>query len=141
MLLSKRGAAILQVLLLAAVLAGVATMILRFSVARTASARQNRRLVTAQLAIQSCMTEVNELWMSKSPEAFERDINQCIFRCSGGDGANRANVACDGANQERTYLCQRSYDETEEHFITANMAQNDDGTCSIEYTLPNTQNL
>ncbi|MBR5151340.1 MAG: hypothetical protein IKW71_00705, partial [Elusimicrobiaceae bacterium] len=62
MYLNKRGVALLQVLIISAVIAGLAAMILRVTLSRTTAARQTRRTVSAQLLIESCMAEVNSLW-------------------------------------------------------------------------------
>ena len=143
MLSSKKGAAILQVLLLAAVLAGIATMLLRFAVGRTASARHNRRMVAGQLAIQSCMAEVNEIWVDKSPEAFERDMNECIFNCKSGDaGFNNPSVPCSEENREREYKCVIStFDGNDsDHAVTATISGTN-GDCEITYSLPNAESL
>ena len=64
----------MQVLLITVILAGITTMLLRASLSRTASARKTRRQVSAQVLIQSCMAQVNDLWTAKTPEAFRRDI-------------------------------------------------------------------
>lgn len=142
MLLSKRGAAILQVLLLAAVLAGVATVILRFSVARTASARQNRRLVTSQMAIESCMAVVNELWMAKSPEAFERDISQCIFSCRGGDGKSDPTKTCEGADRQTEYECKDHFTAQDRSYrVLAHIEKGESGNCEITYQIQDAGSL
>lgn len=151
MLLSKKGAAILQVLLLAAVLAGIATMILRFAVSRTSSARQNRRLVAAQLAIESCMAEVNEIWVSKSPEAFERDWNECIFKCTSSDGKDNPNVRCRAEGkphdiEEAHHTCERAFQyEGKTYSVQADIrpkSELEDGAnCKIEYLVSGAANL
>ena len=74
---NKRGAALLQVLIISAVLAGMATMILRATLSRTVSSRQSRHAVSSQMLIESCMAEVNEIWASKTPEAYARDLAAC----------------------------------------------------------------
>ena len=74
MKLNKKGAALMQVLLITIILAGIATMILRATLSRTSSARRTRRAVSAQVLIQTCMAEVNSLWSKKTPEAFRRDL-------------------------------------------------------------------
>ena len=74
MKLNKKGAALMQVLLITIILAGIATMILRATLSRTSSARRTRRAVSAQVLIQTCMAEVNSLWSKKAPEAFRRDL-------------------------------------------------------------------
>ena len=54
MLKNQKGAALLQVLLITVVLAGMATMLLRASLSRTSGARQTRRAVSSQLYINAC---------------------------------------------------------------------------------------
>ena len=49
MLHNKRGAALLQVLLVTVVLAGMATMLLRANLSRTTTSRQTRRAVSAPM--------------------------------------------------------------------------------------------
>ncbi len=75
MIKNKRGAALMQVLLITMILAGMATMLLRASLSRTSSARKTRRVVTAEMLIESCMAEVNALWASKNDEAFLNDLS------------------------------------------------------------------
>ena len=76
---NKKGAALLQVLLITAVLAGIATMLLRASLSRTTAARKTRRTVSAQMLVNSCMAEVNTIWSIKSPDVCARDLNQCTM--------------------------------------------------------------
>ena len=71
---NKKGAALMQVLLIALVLAGIATMLLKVTLSRTSSARKTRRAALAETLIQNCMGEVNSLWASKTSEAFRRDL-------------------------------------------------------------------
>lgn len=71
--LNKRGVALLQVLIVAAVLAGFSAMVLRVVMSRTLLARQNRRTVTAQMLIENCMAEVNYKLASQTPSA--KDLN------------------------------------------------------------------
>lgn len=72
---NNKGAALMQVLLVTVVLAGMAAMLLRATLSRTITARHTRRSVSTQLMVDSCMAEVNSLWASKSPEAFLGDFN------------------------------------------------------------------
>ncbi len=74
MKLNQKGAALMQILLITVILAGIATMLLRASLSRTTSARRTRRAASAQMVIQACMSEVNSLWAKKMPEAFTRDL-------------------------------------------------------------------
>lgn len=79
MLKNKKGAALLQVLLVTVVLAGMATMLLRASLSRTTAARQTRRTVSGQMLVNSCMAEVNALWSAKTPQAFAEDMRDCVM--------------------------------------------------------------
>lgn len=98
---NKRGAALMQVLLITVILAGITTMILRANLSRTSSARKTRRQVSSQVLIQSCMARVNDLWSSKSPEAFRRDMADGIMYCSGSGTGD----TCPSGNQVKTMTC------------------------------------
>ena len=106
MRLNKKGAALMQVLLLTVVLAGITTMLLRASLSRTSSARKTRRTVSGQVLIQSCMAEVNALWSKKNSEAFQRDLkgdSSGPFMYCSGTGTNPA--VCPSSNIVRDYVC------------------------------------
>ena len=77
--LNKRGVALLQVLIIAAVLAGIATMILRAVVSRTSVVHQNQKIVTARMLIEGCMKDVAELWVAKTPQEYADDLDACRF--------------------------------------------------------------
>lgn len=77
MCLNKRGAALLQVLIVSALLAGMATMILRATLSRTLSARQARHSVFIQKMVENCMGQVSRVWAAKTPEAYARDLAAC----------------------------------------------------------------
>ena len=64
----------MQVLLMAVILAGMATMLLRTSLSRTVSARKTRRAVTAEMLIESCMAEINTLWSVKKTNTFISEL-------------------------------------------------------------------
>lgn len=86
--LNKRGVALLQVLMVAAVLAGLATMILRVVTSRTLSARQIRQTVSAQMLVETCMKQVSNYWMERfetDPEGAAADLAACRFRSGGSD--------------------------------------------------------
>lgn len=82
MLHNKRGAALLQVLLVSAVLAGMATMLLRASLSRSSNSRRTRRTVAANLLINRCQMEVDAIWGAKTPQAFARDLKNCYMTCA-----------------------------------------------------------
>lgn len=76
---NKKGVALLQVLIIAAVLAGLSTMILRAIMPRTRSARMLRRTVEAQMLIEACRKEIAEIWARKTPQQFADDLEMCRF--------------------------------------------------------------
>ena len=107
MKLNCKGAALMQVLLITVILAGIATMLLRASLSRTTSARRTRRTVSAQILIQTCMAEVNTLWSKKSPEAFQRDLQGVgnngvpYMYCASGNDIS----TCPAAGIKEEYEC------------------------------------
>lgn len=103
---NKKGAALMQVLLITVILAGIATMLLRATLSRTASARKTRRAVNGQILIQTCMAEINTLWSKKTPDAFRRDLkgdskNGPYMYCS----APASDGTCPENKQVREYTC------------------------------------
>ncbi len=132
---NKKGAALLQVLLITAVLAGMATMLLRASLSRTTAARKTRRTVSAQLLVNSCMAEVNTIWSVKSPEVFARDLKQCIMYCNSNDLTS----SCSSANSVKTHECKVTINDNE-YTVTAEFTEDypteDDGKkCKLVYTI------
>ena len=73
---TKKGAALMQVLLITLILASIATMLLRANLSRTTSARKTRRTISGQILIQACMAEINNIWASKNNNAFIRDLER-----------------------------------------------------------------
>lgn len=71
---NNKGAALMQVLLISIILAGMAVMLMRAGLSRISSARRTRRSVTAEMLVESCMAEITANWIMKTPEAFERDM-------------------------------------------------------------------
>ena len=130
MLKNKKGAALLQVLLITVVLAGMATMLLRASLSRTSTARQTRRTVSAQLLVNSCMAEVNTFWTLKSPEAFARDMKECIMYCKSGATVDGTGKIADCSSDEKKYTCTNG--------VIASFTESDpsDGRCKLEYEVP-----
>ena len=123
---NKKGVALLQVLIIAAVLAGLSTMILRAIMPRTRSARMLRRTVEAQMLIEACRKEIAEIWARKTPQQFADDLANCRFYNAEegstnpppGTSANEVNengevVGADPSvninNEERDYHCSMAY--------------------------------
>ena len=131
---NKKGAALMQVLLIAIVLAGIATMLLRVTLSRTSSARQTRRSSSAEVLVQSCMAEVNGLWSRKTPEAFRRDI-------TGEGNSGKPYMYCKTVNSTTgactstaaTYTC--TYNTTEGTYkVTAEFVLKD-GIYNLQYKI------
>ena len=134
MLSSKKGAALLQVLLVACVLAGIATFLLRTVLVRTSTARQVRRTVSSQVLVQSCMAEVNALWAAKSAEAFVRDMDECIMYCN--DAFQGMDVHCPAGDERYTHTCHPRKLNGQGYPVTATISGSG-GNCQIEYTVGN----
>ena len=135
---NKKGAALMQVLLITAILAGIATMLLRASLSRTASARKTRRQVSAQVLIQSCMSQVNDLWTAKNPTAFYRDMRDGTMYCSNPTSAS----TCPAANRIRTLDCDFDFTLVGGNYgqkfkVRATMSPQDSttGLSTIEYEI------
>lgn len=133
---NKKGAALLQVLLVTVILAGMATMLLRASLSRTTAARKTRRTVSAQMLVNSCMAQVNNMWAAKSPEMFARDMSQCIMYCK-----DASTGTCPSAQVEKTYKCNISLNG-QTYAVTAafdpsgtDAVINSDNKCKLTYTI------
>lgn len=133
---NKKGAALLQVLLVTVILAGMATMLLRASLSRTTAARKTRRTVSAQMLVNSCMAQVNNMWAAKSPEMFARDMSQCIMYCKDASAGT-----CPSAQVEKTYKCNISLNG-QTYAVTAafdpsgtDAVINSDNKCKLTYTI------
>ena len=137
MLANKKGAALLQVLLITVVLAGMATMLLRASLSRTSSMRQARRTVSAQLLINTCMAEINTLWSVKSADVFARDNAQCLMWCN-ASVTEPCNVSGSSPNASRSSTCQVSNGD---NTYNVQATFNDEGPasdgCKLTYTITN----
>lgn len=145
MFLNKRGAALFQVLIVTAILAGMAAMILRLSLSRTINSRKARHTIAAQTLIESCMAKVNALWAAKTPEAYARDLKACQM-C---DPTVDASAGCSGADSaHQIYTCENIdiYNQSDNYTVTAKIETVDGGSsnnppCKITYTIVNGQTL
>ena len=144
MYLNKRGAALLQVLIVSAVLASMATMILRATLARTSSSNRTRHTITAQMAIENCMAEVNTIWASKTPEAYDRDLQKCQF-C---DTTVDADEGCEGdtisyggksvIQANHRHVCSVYIPrQTSSFTVNADMVKGADDRCELTYMIEN----
>ena len=126
MLRTKKGAALLQVLMVTVILAGLATMLLRVGLSRVSNARMTRRETVSKMLINACQTEVNALWSMKTPEVFSRDLATCTMYCPGsGDCSNK-------------YVCSPTTIDGITYTVTAKMsspASDMDGHCGVSYTI------
>ena len=148
MKLSKKGAALMQVLLITLILAGIATMLLRVNLSRMTSARKTRRTVSAQMLIQSCMAEVNQLWTSKNINAFYRDFEEYttssqrpyMYCLNEQEGASDS--VCAEADRVYTYECfiADPYDVSHPYVVTAQFEQNEAGVWQLAYEITSGSN-
>lgn len=142
MLRNNKGAALLQVILVAAILVGMATLLLRASLSRVSSARLTRRAVSSQMLIETCQSQVNG-WMSlKRAEVFQADLDDCILDC---DAQRQANNECPEANRVRDYTCTLpGAIEGITYTVVAHMAREDENNsnspCQVTYELHDNQN-
>lgn len=137
--LNKRGVALLQVLIVSAILAGLATMILRVVMSRATAAHKVRQTVLSQMMIESCMNEVNNLWMNDPDvvgqpmpaEKYAAFLGACRFPTAG--------AAANPANGRAQYDCNNVHNALA---IRATIAEvdaanpNPDGIpCQITYSI------
>ena len=130
MFLNKRGVALLQVLIIVAILGGMVAMILRVVMSRTTAARQTYRTVTAQMLIESCMAEVNQMWATKTPDTYATDLNDC---CMYKDGD--ACIQTHTCNAQEVYPLNMSTPIN--YNVTATMSEDEglSGRCKVTYKL------
>ena len=138
MRLNKKGVALLQVLIVVAVLASMVAMILRVVLSRSATARQTTQTVTAQMLIENCQGEVAYLWAIKKPEVYARDLSRCVMYC---DKETVAECAAEPGTYRR-HACQQqavypvNMNTWSEFRVIAQFAgEPDGGRCQLTYTL------
>lgn len=130
MLKNKKGAALLQVLLVTVVLAGMATMLLRASLSRTTTARQTRRTVSGQMLVNSCMVEVNALWSAKTPQAFAEDMRDCVMYRKTAADAPTSHTCNPITFEDVTYTVKATMCNDEDC-----AGQNAEGQCRLNYEI------
>ncbi len=130
MLHNKKGAALLQVLLVTVVLAGMATMLLRANLSRTTTSRQTRRMVSNQMLINACQAEINALWSLKDADTFAEDLSNCDMYMdkSGSVWTHKKIYKCKPVDADGV-----RYQVKAEFTGTAPDTTN--GLCRIEYTV------
>ena len=146
MFLNKRGAALLQVLIVSALLAGMATMILRATLSRTLSARQARHSVFVQKMVENCMGQVSRVWAAKTPEAYARDLAACqMCDTTADDDADcpSANVTVAGVELEgnKVYQCGTISIGPVSAPVFAVISDEDGDPCTITYVVPGVADL
>ena len=103
---NNKGAALMQVLLITMILAGMAMMLLRASLSRNTSARKTRRSTSATVLIEACMAEVNAIWSAKSPEAFWKDYEDGNIYCKERTDPNNPESDCKKDQDVKKYTCE-----------------------------------
>ncbi len=133
MLRNKKGAALLQVLLVTVVLAGMATMLLRANLSRTTTSRQTRRAVSGQLLINACQAEVNALWSLKDADTFAADLENCWMYCD-----RTSEQSCETQNR-KSYKCKPVTSDgvmyQVEALFTGNQPDSTTGQCALKYEI------
>ena len=161
MLQNKKGAALLQVLLVTAVLGGMVAMLLRVNLSRVTSGRQTRKAVSQELLIEACQAQINLMWSNKTPWAFERDLSGCWMNCLYKENPTDPNEQ-DTWKPGDDYTQSKCNDDTEEEyqvryyecklpttgstvtvrarFLTNNdgSPKKDDGHCHLQYRIVET---
>lgn len=139
MIKNNKGAALMQVLLITIILAGIATMLLRATLSRTTSARKTRRAASSQVLIQACMAEVNTLWSKKTPEAFRRDLKGAVSGANAGQPfmyCKTVNAATDRCTDgEYKYVCSvaNPYNSSNPYEVTAEFVKDDSSRWVLAY--------
>ncbi len=135
-MLNKRGAALLQVLIISAVLAGLSAMILRATLSRTLSARRNRHTISAQMVIENAMAQINARWASLTPETYAKYLDLCILKCDEDDVAE-----CNNEDNRIENITVPGADGNT-HSVTVKFEkENETGKCVAEYSIENGTNL
>lgn len=84
-----KGSALLQVLVLSALIATIVVVLLKFSITRTSNMVQTKHVVSSELAVQGCMSMLNEEEVNRlnngllpyfeDPENGENPVFYCSF--------------------------------------------------------------
>ncbi|MBR4508965.1 MAG: hypothetical protein IKP23_05830 [Elusimicrobiaceae bacterium] len=65
-----KGSALVQVLVLGALIATIVVVLLKFSITRTSNMVQTRNIVTSKLAVQGCFARLNEEEIRRATEGL-----------------------------------------------------------------------
>lgn len=130
---NKRGAALLQVLMLSALLAGLSVMVLRATLSRQVTARKTRHDVGVHAAIEACAAEIYNMWAVMTPEQYKTRLSSCSLppmpagtqSCAGGAAASNE------------WYCRVNPYGTKTYCITAKMGPKEGGEtespCQISF--------
>ena len=121
MLHTKKGAALVQVLLVTVILAGMTAMLLRVSLSRTNTARRLNNMVVRQMLVNACQAEVNALWGAKKDRVFSEHLNSCYMY-----------------GTSREYTCQTKAVEGTNYQVKATFtseAPDANNQCALTYTI------
>lgn len=132
--LNKRGVALLQVLIVAAILAGLSAMILRVVLSRTLVARQNRRTVSAQMLIERCMAEVNYNLANQEPEPYAKSLAECC--ANGWTEGGSSGGGCNDPSQTHTCSFSNPFGDDVNYTVTATFSKVDD-QCQVAWQIEN----
>lgn len=140
--LNKRGVALLQVLIISAILAGISAMILRATLARQVTARQTRRAVKAQMVIEYAMSQINFMWAAKTPKAYAEHLDYCALTCLVGWDAGPCNYPGTGSQIMRsTTVSVPNADGGPNYEVKVEFVADSEDRCKVTYTILNADDL
>ncbi len=135
-MLNKRGAALLQVLIISAVLAGLSAMILRATLSRTLSARRTRHTISSQMIIENAMAQINTRWASLTPETYAKYLELCILKC------DKSEVTACNDDAYRTEIIEVPGMESNTYRVTVKFdKKTGEDNCVATYSIENGVNL
>ena len=145
--LNKRGVALLQVLIIAAVLAGLSAMILRVVLSRTLVARQNRRTVSAQMLIERCMAKINDDWERQPLEEYANALEGAIHNgeliccINGRVSVSGKNLCRKSSETNRPDAAQctftNPFGDGVDHIVNVYSLPKEDGQCVFKWAIHN----
>lgn len=132
---NKRGAALLQVLMLSALLAGLSVMVLRATLSRQVTARKTRHDVGVHEAIEACAAEIYNMWAVMTPDQYRTNLASCSLPPMPTGTQNCLGQAA-AANE---WYCRVNPYGTKEYCITAKMGTKETGEtespCQVSFTV------
>lgn len=141
---NSRGAALLQVLMLSALLAGLSVMVLRATLSRQVTARQTRHAVGAEAAVEACNAEIQNMWAVMNPETYKNQLSSCLMPTQQAMPAACGEI--DPPTDHKTWYCGvNPYNSaTKSYCVKAVIATREGGAsspCQISFAVEDGVNL